>query len=118
MPSTLGSMTPSITESTKPDLQPRRRPMRKRSARCSRPSMHWRSDLQRTLRRIVDYPNLWGFTRELYQHPGVAGTTNFEHIKKHYYQSHESINPTRIVPLGPDLDFRAPHGRERLASSS
>jgi len=66
------------------------------------------------LRRIVDYPNLWGFTRELYQHPGVAGTTNFEHIKKHYYQSHESINPTRIVPLGPDLDFLTPHGRECL----
>jgi len=67
------------------------------------------------LRRIVDYPNLWGFTRELYQYPGVAQTTNFEHIKKHYYQSHESINPTRIVPLGPDLDFLSPHGRERLA---
>jgi putative glutathione S-transferase len=63
------------------------------------------------LRRIVDYPNLWGFTRELYQYPGVAETTNFEHIKKHYYQSHESINPTRIVPVGPDLDFRTPHGR-------
>ena len=70
------------------------------------------------LRRVVDYPNLWGFTRELYQYPGVAETTNFEHIKKHYYQSHESINPTRIVPVGPDLDFRAPHGRERLASAS
>ena len=70
------------------------------------------------LRRVVDYPNLWGFTRELYQYPGVAETTNFEHIKKHYYQSHESINPTRIVPVGPDLDFWTPHGRERLASSS
>jgi putative glutathione S-transferase len=67
------------------------------------------------LRRIVDYPNLWGFTRELYQYPGVAGTTNFEHIKKHYYQSHATINPTRIVPLGPDLNFLAPHSRERLA---
>jgi glutathionyl-hydroquinone reductase len=66
------------------------------------------------LRRIVDYPNLWGFTRELYQYHGVAETTNFTHIKRHYYQSHESINPTRIVPVGPDLDFLSPHGRERL----
>jgi putative glutathione S-transferase len=66
------------------------------------------------LRRIVDYPNLWGFTRELYQYPGVAETTNFTHIKRHYFQSHDSINPTRIVPVGPDLDFLAPHGRERL----
>jgi putative glutathione S-transferase len=67
------------------------------------------------LRRIVDYPNLWASTRELYQYPGVARTTNFEHIKKHYYQSHGTINPTRIVPLGPDLNFLTPHGRERLA---
>jgi glutathionyl-hydroquinone reductase len=66
------------------------------------------------LRRIVDYPNLWGFTRELYQRPCVAETTNFTHIKRHYYQSHGSINPTRIVPVGPDLDFSSPHGRERL----
>jgi len=66
------------------------------------------------LRRILDYPNLWGFTRELYQHPGVAETTDFNHIKRHYYQSHESINPTRIVPVGPDLDLLSSHGRERL----
>jgi putative glutathione S-transferase len=66
------------------------------------------------LRRILDYPNLWGFTRELYQHPGVAETTDFNHIKRHYYQSHESINPTRIVPVGPALDLLSPHGRERL----
>ena len=66
------------------------------------------------LRRVVDYPNLWGFTRELYQHPGVAETTDFTHIKRHYYQSHESINPTRIVPVGPDLDFLSPHGRAHL----
>ncbi len=64
------------------------------------------------LRRIVDYPNLWGYTRELYQYPGVAETTDFTHIKRHYYQSHESINPTRIVPVGPDLNFLSPHGRE------
>ena len=66
------------------------------------------------LRRIADYPNLSGFARELYQYPGVAGTTDFMHIKRHYYQSHETINPSRIVPLGPDLDFLSPHGRERL----
>jgi putative glutathione S-transferase len=65
------------------------------------------------LRRIADYANLWGFTRELFQYPGIAETTNFTHIKQHYYQSHESINPTRIVPVGPDLDFLSPHGRER-----
>ncbi len=66
------------------------------------------------MRRLVDYPNLWGFTRELYQYPGVAATTDFTHIKRHYYQSHESINPTRIVPVGPDLDFLSPHDRHRL----
>lgn len=63
------------------------------------------------IRRIVDYPNLWSHTRELYQWPGVQETVNFEHIKHHYYESHESINPTRIVPVGPELDFDTPHGR-------
>lgn len=64
------------------------------------------------LRRIVDYPNLWGYTRELYQMPGVAATVNLAHIKRHYHQSHANINPTRIVPLGPEIDFfLAPHGR-------
>jgi len=62
-------------------------------------------------RRIVDYPNLWGYARDLYQQPGVAQTVNFTHIKRHYYQSHESINPTRIVPVGPSLDFTTPPGR-------
>lgn len=66
------------------------------------------------LRRIVDYPNLWGYLRDLYQQPGVAETVNMEHIKKHYYRSHESINPTRIVPKGPVLDLTEPHGRDRL----
>ncbi len=69
------------------------------------------------LRRIVDYPNLWAYTRELYQWPGVRGTVNFDHIKRHYYQSHESINPTRIVPIGPELDFDQPHGRGRLRAA-
>ena len=67
------------------------------------------------VRRIVDYPNLWGYLRDLYQYPGVAGTVDIGHIKEHYYRSHESINPTRIVPKGLAIDFTAPHGRERLA---
>jgi len=62
-------------------------------------------------KRIVDYPNLWGYTRELYQIPGVAQTVNMDHIKTHYYASHKFINPTAIVPKGPDLDFMQPHGR-------
>jgi putative glutathione S-transferase len=61
--------------------------------------------------RIADYPNLSGYLRELYQVPGVAGTVDFTHIKRHYYESHESINPTGIVPLGPTLDLDRPHGR-------
>ena len=64
------------------------------------------------LRRIVDYPNLWAYTRELYQVPGVKDTVNMHHIKHHYHGSHETINPTRIVPLGPAIDFDAPHGRD------
>jgi glutathionyl-hydroquinone reductase len=66
------------------------------------------------LRRIVDYPNLEGYLRDLYQQPGIAETVNFDHIKRHYYITHNDINPTRIVPLGPTLDLQRPHGRERL----
>ncbi|MGF1497978.1 MAG: glutathione S-transferase family protein [Elainellaceae cyanobacterium] len=66
------------------------------------------------LRRLVDYPNLWAYVRDLYQTPGVAETVNFQHIKGHYYQSHETINPTRIVPLGPEIDFLEPHGRSGM----
>lgn len=66
------------------------------------------------LRRIVDYPNLWGYLRDLYQIPGIAQTVNFDHIKRHYYMTHGEINPTRIVPIGPVLDLLAPHGREKL----
>ena len=62
-------------------------------------------------RRIVDYPNLWGFTREIFQLPGIAATVNMEHIKRHYYESHRTINPTGIVPVGPAPDFMTPHGR-------
>jgi glutathionyl-hydroquinone reductase len=57
------------------------------------------------LRRLVDYPALWAYTRRLYQHPGVRGTVDIDHIKRHYFQSHRSINPTGIVPKGPILDF-------------
>ncbi len=63
------------------------------------------------IRRIVDYPNLWGYARELYQIPGIANTVNFSHIKQHYYKSHETINPTKIVPAGPQIDFASFHGR-------
>jgi putative glutathione S-transferase len=66
------------------------------------------------LRRIADYPNLSGYVRDLYQQPGVAGTVDLQHIKSHYYASHDTINPTRIVPLGPKIDFTAPHNRADL----
>jgi len=66
------------------------------------------------LRRIADYPNLSNYLRELYQVPGVAGTVNLTHIKAHYYGSHATINPTGIVPVGPSLDFTAPHDRGRF----
>jgi len=65
--------------------------------------------------RISDMPNLSNYLRELYQQPGIAETVNFDHIKQHYYYSHESINPTRIVPKGPELDFNAPHNRPMIA---
>ncbi|MGD8206944.1 MAG: glutathione S-transferase family protein [Thiohalocapsa sp.] len=63
--------------------------------------------------RLVDYPSLWAYTRELYQKPGIAETVRMDHIKLHYYGSHRGINPTGIVPKGPALDFTAPHGRGR-----
>jgi putative glutathione S-transferase len=63
----------------------------------------------------VDYPNLWGYLKDLYQRPGVAETVNMDHIQKHYYGSHESINPTRIVPKGPILDFTEAHDRGRFS---
>jgi putative glutathione S-transferase len=64
------------------------------------------------IRRIIDYPNLQGSLMDLYQQPGIAETVNFDHIKRHYYMTHEKINPTRIVPIGPALDLLQPHGRE------
>jgi putative glutathione S-transferase len=66
------------------------------------------------LRRIADYPNLSGYLRDLYQIHGIAQTVNFDHIKRHYYGTHEEINPTRIVPIGPIQNLTAPHNRDRL----
>jgi len=70
------------------------------------------------LRRIADYPNLSNYLRELYQMPGVAETVNMLHIKAHYYGSHRTINPTGIVPLGPEIDYAVPHDRERFAKAA
>jgi glutathionyl-hydroquinone reductase len=64
------------------------------------------------LRRLTDYPNLWAYARHLYALPAFSGTTNFDHIKRHYFITHPHINPTRIVPDGPLLDWDAPHGRD------
>lgn len=66
------------------------------------------------LRRIEDYPHLSGYVRDLYQWPGIADTINMKHIKEHYYRSHATINPTGIVPVGPDLDFTRAHGRDKF----
>ena len=66
-------------------------------------------------KRLMDYPNLWAYTRELYQTPGIAETVNMDHIKYHYFASHHSINPTGIVPKGPVIDFMLAHGREKLS---
>ena len=62
-------------------------------------------------KRIVDYPNLWAYTRELYQWDGIAETVNMDHIVRHYHYSHDTINPHRIIPVNPSLDYHAPHGR-------
>jgi putative glutathione S-transferase len=68
------------------------------------------------LRRIIDYPNLSNYLRDLYQVPGVAETVNMDHIKRHYYGSQRKVNPTGIIPLGPELDFTAAHDRARFPS--
>ncbi len=68
------------------------------------------------LRRIIDYPNLWNYLKELYQYPGVRETCNLNHIKRHYYISHLSVNPTGIVPKGPIIDFDEPHNRNKIFS--
>jgi putative glutathione S-transferase len=70
------------------------------------------------LRRLVDYPNLWAYTRDVAQTPGVLATFDADHAKRHYYESHRTLNPSGIVPLGPQLDFAAPHGRARLQGAT
>jgi len=65
-------------------------------------------------KRLIDYPNLWAYTRELYQLPGIANTVNMDHIKYHYFASHRSLNPNTIVPKGPDIDFMQAHGRKNI----
>ena len=67
------------------------------------------------LRRLVDYPNLWAYARDLYQRPGFGETVDFDEIKRHYYMTHPHINPTRIVPIGPVVDWTTPHGRDVLS---
>jgi putative glutathione S-transferase len=69
------------------------------------------------LHRLADYPNLWNYTRELYQVPGVARTVNLHHIKHHYYESHPTVNPSGIVPKGPAIDFSQPHNRAALKAA-
>ena len=66
------------------------------------------------IHRIIDYPNLWGYLRDLYQVPGIAETVNMDHIKQHYYTSHANINPTGIIPVGPAIDFTTAHKRAQL----
>ncbi len=63
------------------------------------------------VRRLIDYPNLWGYTRDLYQQPGIADTVNLDHIRRHYYVTHRSINPHGIIPAGPEINYSTPHGR-------
>ncbi len=67
------------------------------------------------IRRLIDYPNLWGYSRDLYQQPGFGETVNFDHIKRHYYMTHPALNPTLIVPKGPQIDWTTPHGRASAA---
>jgi putative glutathione S-transferase len=67
-------------------------------------------------RRIIDYKNLWAYTRDIYQTKNIADTVDFEHIAKHYQASHVSINPYGIIAIGPEIDFKEPHGREKLSA--
>ena len=66
------------------------------------------------IKRVYDYPNLFNYLKDLYQHPGIAETVNLEHIKQHYYTSHPLINPNRIVPSGPEVDFTSTHNRDKF----
>jgi len=69
------------------------------------------------LKRIVDFPSLWAYTRDIYQLPGISDTVDLDYNKAHYYGSHDTVNPHLIVPIGPHLDFNAPHNREKLADN-
>lgn len=68
-----------------------------------------------SVRRLIDFEHLWDYARDIYQTPGVAETCNMDHVKAHYYRSHDDINPTGFVPVGPDLDWTVPHGREAMS---
>ena len=67
------------------------------------------------LRRLIDYPNLWGYARDIYQRDGIGDTVSFDHIKRHYYMTHDKLNPSRIVPKGPIVDWSSAHTRSSLA---
>lgn len=67
-------------------------------------------------RQIADYPNIFGYMKELYQVDGVRETVNLDHIKRHYYFSHTMINPTQVIPVGPEQDFMSPHGRDHIST--
>ena len=68
-------------------------------------------------RRLVDHPNLWAYARDLYSNPAFGGTTDFDHIKRHYYVTQRNINPSGVVPKGPLVDWTAPHGREAVTGA-
>lgn len=68
-----------------------------------------------SLRRLIDYPNLWGYARDLYQREAFESTVNFDHIKRHYYMTHPTVNPSRLVPIGPINEWHAPHQRDTLS---
>ena len=78
---------------------------------CVRFDSVYYSHFKCNVRRIVDYPNLWAYTRDLYHLPRIAETVDMAQIKRHYYTTHDMINPSRIIPAGPKLDFLAPHKR-------
>ena len=74
----------------------------------------YHSHFKCSIKRIVDYPNLWEYTRDLYQWPGIIKTVNMKHARHHYYESHETINPTRIVPISPEIDWDKPSNRNKI----
>ena len=78
-------------------------------------SVYW-GHFKCSIKRLVDFPNLWAYTRDIYQIGGISETINFEHNLKHYYVSHDTINPTRIAPVQPHIDWNEPHGRAYLGS--